>query len=47
MHTRIFLTISFIYLRERAHEGKGAEGEADFPLSREPDLGLSLRTLGS
>lgn len=27
--------------------GAGAEGEADSPLSREPDMGLNLKTLGS
>ena len=35
--------------REREHkQGEGqAEGEADFLLSREPDEGLNIRTLGS
>jgi len=28
-------------------QGGDAEGEADSPLSREPDLGLNPRTLGS
>ena len=37
-----------MYLRE--HEQPGAtdgEGKTDSPLSREPDVGLSPRTLGS
>ena len=48
-----FLKILFIYFRmaerERAHkQGEWqAEGEAGSPLSREPDEGLDLRTLGS
>ena len=33
-------------VREQGREGEG-KGEADFPLSREPDAGLDLRTLGS
>ena len=36
--------------RERDHEWGGrekGEGEADILLSREPDVGLNLRTLGS
>jgi len=36
--------------REREHKLGGeaeGEGEADSPLSREPDVGLGLRTLGS
>jgi len=51
-----FLKILLIYLRERVSkrerehklggEAEG-EGEADSPLSREPDVGLGLRTLGS
>ena len=33
---------------EREHEQKGrAEGETDYPLSREPDAGLDFRTPGS
>ena len=45
----LFLCL-FIYLteRERAHkQGKlrAGEGEADSPLSKEPDTGLHLRTL--
>ena len=44
-----FFKILFIYLREREHkqgwEEKGAEGEADSPLSREPDEGLDPRIL--
>ena len=40
----------FIYLRERKRARKrtkgGAEGEADSPLSREPEVGLDPRTLG-
>ena len=48
-----FLKILFIYLtgRDTAREGTQArgvgEGEAGFPLSREPDAGLDPRTLGS
>ena len=52
-----FLKILFIYfcVRERERDwelehtqaGGGAEGEADTPLSREPDPGLDPRTLGS
>ena len=53
-----FLSLFFkknIYLfiwergRERAQVGEGAEGEgeADFPLSREPDAGLDPKTLRS
>ena len=45
----------FIYLRVRERErerkktqaGGGTEGEADSPLSREPDVGLHPRALGS
>ena len=41
----------FIYLFERVcareHEQRGgAEGDAEFPLSRKPDTGLYPRTLG-
>ena len=36
-----------IWERERAWAGRGAEGEADSLLSREPDIGLYPRTLGS
>lgn len=43
--------ILFIYLREkekeRAQAGMRAEGEADSPLSREPNVRLHPRTLGS
>lgn len=44
--------ISFIYLRVRVrgHEQEGGvegEGKADSPLSRESDVGLNPRTLGS
>jgi len=48
-----FLKILLIYLTERdtAREGIQAggvgEGEAGFPLSREADVGLNPRTLGS
>ena len=51
--TLYFLKILFIYLTERdtAREGTQAgrvgEGEADFPLSRDPYAGLNPRTLGS
>ena len=53
MYTYIFLYFfkDFIYLRETEHaqaeEGAEGEGEADSPLSREPDAGLYPRTLGS
>jgi len=33
--------------RERTQAGGVGEGEAVFPLSREPDAGLDPRTLGS
>ena len=33
--------------RERENEGMVGEGEADFPGSREPDVGLDPRTLRS
>ena len=33
--------------RESTQAGRAAEGEADSPLSREPDTGLNPRTLGS
>ena len=58
-HTFLFfslLKILFIYLRERDRDSDRArekeqeqrgEGEAGFSLSREPDAGLSPRTLGS
>ena len=38
-----------IYLRERAQVGGAAEGEgeAGSPLSREPNVGLNPRSLGS
>ena len=46
-----FLKILFIYLfeRESMKGGGGAEGEeeADFPLSRESNVRLHPRTLGS
>ena len=51
--SNIFFMILFIYWTERdtAREGTPAggvgEGEAGFPLSREPDAGLYPRTLGS
>uniref|UniRef100_M3XYM3 Uncharacterized protein n=1 Tax=Mustela putorius furo TaxID=9669 RepID=M3XYM3_MUSPF len=41
--------ILFIHLRERqstSRETGRGEGEADSPLSREPDVGLNPRTLG-
>ena len=44
----------FIYLLERQRERGskreqelGGEGEVGFPLSRQPDVGLDPRTLGS
>ena len=45
-HTLFFLKILFIYLTERESTvGRRAEGEgeADSPLSREPDTGLDPR----
>jgi len=45
-----FLKILLIHLRERAHtrwRRAEGEGEADPPLSREPNTGLDPRTLGS
>ena len=48
-----FLKILFIYLTERdpvregTQAGGAGEGEAGFPLSREPDVGLNPRTLSS
>ena len=49
----IFLKILFIYLTERERSqvgretGREREEEAGSPLSREPDMGLNPRTLGS
>ena len=55
----IFKKILFIYLFERERENKGTqesehqwwerqrEGEAGFPLNREPNAGLNPRTPGS
>ena len=41
MNFYFIFKILFIYLREREHkQGEGIEGEADSPLSREPDVGL-------
>ena len=44
----IFFKILFIYLRERARENKWGEvrreKQAEFLLSREPEVGLDLRT---
>lgn len=37
----------FIYLREKENTEDEGKGEADFPLSREPDAELNPRTLGS
>jgi len=34
-------------VREGTHAGAEGEGEADSLLSKEPDVGLYLRTLGS
>jgi len=48
-----FIKILFLYLSERERESapkKGdwqAEGEAGFPQSKEPDVGLDPRTLES
>jgi len=43
----LFIFKDFIYLFERAREGGVSEGEADSPLSREPDVGLDPETPGS
>ena len=49
--SKIKKKILFIFLTEREREreqARGArEGEADSPLSREPNAGLDPRTLGS
>ena len=55
LHQVLFLKILFIYFRQRhkkkesiskmGGEAKG-EGQADSPLSREPNAGLDPRTLG-
>ena len=42
-----FFFKDFIYLTERENVKAGGGAEADSPLSREPDVGLDLRTLGS
>ena len=42
----LFLNILIIYLTQVEQQAEG-EGEAGFPLSREPNAGLSTRTLGS
>ena len=50
MHPSYHLLGSVERGRERAQAGKQqaeAEGEADSPLSREPDVGLDPRTLES
>ena len=49
MYNLIFFKILFIYLRKRAQTEGWAEGEkeADCPLSRESDMRLHPRTLGS
>ena len=52
---QVLLKKKFIYLRKREDEreresawaGGGLQGEADSPLSRDPDVGLDPRTLGS
>ena len=36
-----FFLKSYLFIRERAQEGGGSEGEADSLLSREPSAGLS------
>ena len=41
-----FFKILFIYLFEREKVRKITGEEADFPLSREPNVGLDPRTLG-
>ena len=51
----MFFKILFIYQRERGRESEHrqtewqaeAEGEADSPPSKEPDVGLDPRMLGS
>ena len=52
VYTHVFVVFKYlIYLtereKERAQAGREGEGEADSPLSREPDLGLDPRTLES
>ena len=45
---KIYIFKDFISLFDRENTaGGGAGGEADFPLSREPDVGLNPRTLRS
>jgi len=46
---KYFLRRLYLVEREREHAraGGGAEGEADSPLSRKPNVGLDPRTLGS
>jgi len=41
------LKIFFLFEREREKECTVGEGEAGSPLSKEPDVGLNPRTLGS
>ena len=47
----IFFKILFIFLTESTHkqgeQQAAGEGEAGSPLNKEPNVGLSLRTLGS
>ena len=53
MYQLLLLFLDFIYLREREREReregawRRAEGEADFPLNREPNVGLDPWTPGS
>ena len=45
---KIFLGFMYLSERERTQRGEWQrEGEADSPLSREPDAELNPRTLGS
>ena len=40
IHIYIFKDIIYLFERQTAETEGGAEGEADFPLSKEPDMGL-------
>ena len=51
LHGEVFKKILFIYLTKREHkqgeQQAEGEGEAGSLLTREPDVGLEPRTLGS
>ena len=47
---KIFKDFTYLFERKSTHKLQGGaegEGKAGFPLSREPDVGLDPRTLGS